>query len=64
MSVKVRKVGTSMVLTVPSQIKSQSKEYTVCVAEDGVIFYIPADGDQEEIYGLAKKHGAFLPYQF
>ncbi|KRM02735.1 hypothetical protein FC60_GL001597 [Limosilactobacillus gastricus DSM 16045] len=53
-----------MVLTVPSQIKPQSKEYTVCVAEDGVIFYIPANGDQEEIYGLAKKHGAFLPYQF
>ena len=38
MTVKVRKVGTSMVLTVPSQIKPQSKEYTVCVAEDGVIF--------------------------
>lgn len=64
MTVKLRRVGTSNTLTVPSFIKPVASEYQVFVAEDGVIFYVPKKNDQSEIERIARKHGAFLPYQY
>ncbi|QGF40362.1 hypothetical protein LG045_04195 [Limosilactobacillus gastricus] len=38
MSVKLRQVGTSKVLTVPSQIRTDATEYSVFVSADGPLF--------------------------
>lgn len=41
MSVKIRRVGTSDVLTVPKSIKQRSEEYEVYQDRDGAIVYLP-----------------------
>lgn len=41
MTVKIRKVGTSDVLTVPQHIKKVSTEYQVFSGRDGAIIYLP-----------------------
>ncbi|PWT39088.1 antitoxin of toxin-antitoxin stability system [Limosilactobacillus reuteri] len=41
MTVKMRKVGTSNVLTVPKNIPETSKEYDVYAGRDGAIVYLP-----------------------
>lgn len=41
MTVKIRKVGNSNTLTVPSDIKPIAKEFDVFQGRDGVIVYIP-----------------------
>ncbi|GLB47504.1 hypothetical protein WR164_14830 [Philodulcilactobacillus myokoensis] len=41
MSVKIRKVGTSNVLTVPNDIKAKSKKYDVFSGRNGAIIYLP-----------------------
>lgn len=41
MTVKMRRVGTSNVLTVPKTIKNVHKEYDVFAGRDGAIVYLP-----------------------
>ena len=41
MTVKIRKVGTSNVLTVPKSITNLQKEYDVFEGRDGAIVYLP-----------------------
>jgi antitoxin component of MazEF toxin-antitoxin module len=41
MSVKIRKVGNSSTLTVPSHISPKAEEYEVFQGRDGVIVYVP-----------------------
>ncbi|KRL96285.1 hypothetical protein FC21_GL000284 [Limosilactobacillus equigenerosi DSM 18793 = JCM 14505] len=64
MSVKLRRVGTSNVLTVPFFIHTDCKEYNVFVGTDGAIIYIPTQTNDTELQRLARKHGAVLPYRF
>jgi len=40
-SVKARKVGSSTVLTVPKEIKTQYTDYDVFAGTDGAIVYLP-----------------------
>lgn len=41
MTVKIRKVGSSNVLTVPKSIKVTSKEYEVYKGREGAITFLP-----------------------
>lgn len=41
MTVKMRRIGTSNVLTVPKTIKNVHKEYDVFAGRDGAIVYLP-----------------------
>jgi antitoxin component of MazEF toxin-antitoxin module len=41
MSIKIRKVGTSHVLTVPKNIVPKAEEYDVFEGRDGAIIYLP-----------------------
>lgn len=43
MTVKMRKVGTSNVLTVPKTIPATSREYEVFAGRDGAIVYLPKE---------------------
>lgn len=41
MKVKARKIGNSMVLTVPQEIDIVAKKYHVYQSGDGMILYVP-----------------------
>lgn len=56
MTVKIRKVGSSRVLTVPSSIKSTSKEYEVYSARGGAIVYLPKRKNPFEDQNFVKEH--------
>lgn len=64
MSVKLRQVGTSKVLTVPSQIRTDATEYSVFVSSDGAIVYIPQQETDANTQKIAEKHGVLSSYQF
>lgn len=64
MSVKLRQVGTSKVLTVPSQIRTDATEYSVFVSADGAIVYIPQQETDANTQEIAKRHGVLSSYQF
>ena len=59
MTVKLRKVGTSKVLTVPSYLKTTAKEYHVLTTKDGAIVYIPVTNVDVEPF--IKNHDITLP---
>lgn len=60
MTVKLRKVGTSKVLTVPAYLKTTAKEYYVLTTSDGAIVYIPA-GNNIDIENFVKQHNIEFP---
>ncbi len=41
MSVKIRRIGNSNALTVPSNIKPMAQEFDVFQGRDGMIVYVP-----------------------
>lgn len=59
MAVKLRKVGTSKVLTVPSYLKTTADEYYVLTTSDGAIIYVPTTN--VDIEKFIKKHGIEFP---
>ncbi|MGM9907835.1 AbrB/MazE/SpoVT family DNA-binding domain-containing protein [Limosilactobacillus sp.] len=56
MTVKIRKVGTSNVLTVPKSIKNPQKEYEVYEGRDGAIVYLPKKKNPFEDPEYVKSH--------
>ena len=54
MSVKLRHVGTSNMLTA-------STEYNVFTVRDGAIVYLPKQEAPEKVRELAERHGIYLP---
>ena len=61
MSVKLRPVGTSNMLTVPAYIKTTSTEYNVFTVRDGAIVYLPKQEAPDKVRELAERHGIYLP---
>lgn len=60
MSVKIRKVGNSLVLTVPKNIKvSLNKEYDVFTGRDGAITFLPVESNPFHTQDTVKKYGKF-----
>ncbi|MDR0899240.1 MAG: antitoxin of toxin-antitoxin stability system [Lactobacillaceae bacterium] len=55
-SVKIRKVGSSNVLTVPSSINPKSTEFYVFEGEDGGIVYLPKRKNPFEDQKWADEH--------
>lgn len=56
MTVKIRRVGTSDVLTVPKSIKQRSKEYEVYQDRDGAIVYMPKRKNPFKDNEFVEKH--------
>lgn len=56
MTVKIRKVGTSNVLTVPKSIKNTHKEYEVFAGRDGAIVYLPKRPNPFEDQNFVNHH--------
>lgn len=52
MTVKMRQVGTSDVLTVPKSIKNRSSEYEVYQDRNGAIVYMPKRKNRLKIANL------------
>ncbi len=60
MSVKIRKVGNSLVLTVPKNIKvSSNKEYDVFAGRNGAITFLPVETNPFHTKETLKKYGKF-----
>lgn len=59
MSIKIRKVGTSNVLTVPKNIKTTSSEYEVYKGRNGVITYIPVTPNPFHTSKTIEKYGVY-----
>lgn len=65
MTVKLRTVATSRVLTVPAYLKTTAREYHVFTTKEGVIMYIPATRKEKDTVKFLKEHGFELPlYNF
>ena len=56
MTVKIRRVGTSDVLTVPKSIKKRYKEYEVYQDQNGVIVYMPKRSNPFKNSEFVAKH--------
>ena len=56
MTVKIRKVGTSNVLTVPKSITNLQKEYEVFESRDGAIVYLPKHKNVFEDQAFVNSH--------
>lgn len=56
MTVKMRRVGTSNVLTVPKTIKNVHKEYDVFAGRDGAIVYLPKRENLFNDAGFVNSH--------
>ncbi|KRN59023.1 type II toxin-antitoxin system PemI/MazE family antitoxin [Limosilactobacillus secaliphilus] len=56
MAVKIRKVGTSNVLTVPKSIKPTDQEYNVYSGRNGAIVYMPKRKNPFEDNEYIKQH--------
>ena len=56
MTVKIRKVGTSNVLTVPKSITNLEKEYDVFEGRDGAIVYLPKRKNLFEDQDFVNRH--------
>lgn len=56
MSVKIRKVGSSNVLTVPKSIKASDQEYNVYSGRNGAIVYLPKRKNPFEDPEFVKQH--------
>lgn len=56
MKVKMRKVGTSNVLTVPKSIHPTNKEYEVLEGRNGSIIYIPEKKNLFKDKDYVKRH--------
>ena len=64
MTVKLRTVATSRVLTVPAHLKTTAKEYHVFSSKEGAIIYIPAKKGMN-LESFIRDHGFELPlYNF
>lgn len=60
MSVKIRKVGNSLVLTVPKNIKvSLNKEYDVFTGRQGAITFLPVESNSFHTQDTIKKYRKF-----
>jgi hypothetical protein len=59
MTVKIRKVGTSNVLTVPKNIKVTSKEYEVYEGRDGAITFLPVTENPFNTVKTLEKYGEY-----
>lgn len=56
MLVKIRRVGTSDVLTVPKSIEKRSREYEVFSGRDGAIVYLPKEKNPFKDDAYTQKH--------
>lgn len=56
MTVKIRRVGTSDVLTVPKSIKKRYKEYEVYQDQNGAIVYMPKRSNPFKNSEFVAKH--------
>lgn len=61
MTVKLRHVGSSNVLTVPHYIRPETKLYNVAVCSDGALVFLPANKPVEEQRRMAKRHCVVFP---
>lgn len=59
MTVKLRKVGNSQVLTVPQNIPISGKEYDVFAGRNGSIVYTPKEKNPFKNLDTLKKYGEF-----
>ncbi|KRL96292.1 hypothetical protein [Limosilactobacillus equigenerosi] len=61
MSVKLRQVGSSNVLTVPHYIRPETKVFNVAICADGALVYLPANKSLDEQRRMAKQHRVVFP---
>lgn len=64
MSVKIRKVGNSNTLTVPTSIKPIAHEFDVFQGRDGVIVYVPKHDNPFHNEAFIESHDLKQPEEF